>query len=138
MQHRITVRVYYEDTDMAGIVYHANYLKYLERGRSEAVRDAGIDQRRLREETGAVFAARRIGIDYLAPARFDDLLTVESRLLRLGAASLDMRQTIRRGDMPIAGAQVRIAFVSIAGRPVRFPEGIRGCLARLVSDPSTT
>ena len=76
MSHRLTLRVYYEDTDLAGIVYYANYLKYIERGRTEYVREAGIDQVRLKADEGIVFAVRRIEADYSAPAKFDDLLDV--------------------------------------------------------------
>ncbi|MBL9060646.1 MAG: YbgC/FadM family acyl-CoA thioesterase, partial [Mangrovicoccus sp.] len=78
--HEITIRVYYEDTDLAGIVYYANYLRFIERGRSELLRDAGIDQVRLKDEAGLVFAVRRVEADYLSPAKFDDLLTVRTRV----------------------------------------------------------
>jgi YbgC/YbaW family acyl-CoA thioester hydrolase len=80
MTDRFPVRVYYEDTDLAGIVYYANYLKFIERGRTEFVRARGIDQAALREETGIVFAVRRVEADYLAPARFGDDLSVETEI----------------------------------------------------------
>ncbi|MDN5569193.1 MAG: YbgC/FadM family acyl-CoA thioesterase, partial [Paracoccus sp. (in: a-proteobacteria)] len=80
MSHTLTLRVYYEDTDLAGIVYYANYLKFIERGRSEWLRTLGIDQLAMQQTTGHVFAVRRVEADYLRPARFDDLLTVVTDL----------------------------------------------------------
>ena len=132
MVHRFDLRVYYEDTVLAGIVYYANYLKFMERGRSEAVRDAGIDQLALREEAGAVFAVRRVEVDYLAPARLDDVLTVVTRANKVGAASLDMSQEVWRGETQLIAAQVRIAFITLEGKPVRFPRAIRVQLLGLV------
>ena len=132
MPHHFDLRVYYEDTDLAGIVYYANYLKFMERGRSEAVREAGIDQLALRDKAGAVFAVRRIEVDYLAPARFDDVLTVVTRATKLGAASLDMRQEIWRGDTQLIGAEVKIVFMTMAGKPVRFPKVVKGQLLEMV------
>jgi acyl-CoA thioester hydrolase len=79
--HRLILRIYYEDTDFAGVVYYANYLRFIERGRTEWVRHRGVDQRRLLEEEGLVFAVRRIEADYLAPAFFDDLVEVDTALL---------------------------------------------------------
>ena len=88
MTHEITLRVYYEDTDLAGIVYYANYLKFIERGRSEWVRTLGVDQGALRAEAGIVFAVRRVEADYLKPAQFDDLLTVTTALVEIGGARI--------------------------------------------------
>jgi YbgC/YbaW family acyl-CoA thioester hydrolase len=97
--HRLTLRVYYEDTDLAGIVYYANYLRFIERARTEWVRELGIDQGRLKAEAGIVFAVRRVEVDYIAPARFDDVLEVETACLedhggagRAGAAGLAGRR----------------------------------------------
>src|SRR5690625_3299656 len=89
--HTLTLRVYYEDTDLAGVVYYANYLKFIERGRSEALRALGVDQPALKE-AGLVFVVRRLVADYLAPARFDDLLEVRTVTRRVGGASVEMRQ----------------------------------------------
>ena len=97
MIHEMQIRIYYEDTDMAGIVYYANYLKFFERGRSEAVRAMGIDQNQMREGRGIVFAVRRAEIDYFAPARLDDLITLRTRVTRLGGATLEMGQEAWRG-----------------------------------------
>ncbi|MBL3565639.1 YbgC/FadM family acyl-CoA thioesterase, partial [Rhodovulum sulfidophilum] len=98
MTHRLTVRVYYEDTDLAGIVYYANYLKFIERARSEWVRGLGLDQVRLKAESGIVFAVRRVEADYLSPAKFDDLLTVETDLQRFTPARLVLDQAVLRGE----------------------------------------
>ena len=126
MTHRLAVRVYYEDTDLAGIVYYANYLKFIERGRSEWVRTRGIDQGRLREEAGLVFAVRRVEADYLKPARFDDLLTVETRLVTQRGARLVMAQRVLRRDEVLFTATVTLACIDLAGRPARIPAQIAG------------
>lgn len=117
----ITVRVYYEDTDLAGIVYYANYLRFIERGRTEYVRARGIDQARLRQDAGLVFAVRRVEADYLAPARFDDLLTVQTEATRFGGARVEMRQAVLRGETPLFRATVTLAVLDEAGRPRRLP-----------------
>jgi acyl-CoA thioester hydrolase len=117
----ITVRVYYEDTDLAGIVYYANYLRFIERGRTEYVRARGIDQARLRQDAGLVFAVRRVEADYLAPARFDDLLTVQTEATRIGGARVEMRQAVLRGDAPLFRATVTLAVLDETGRPRRLP-----------------
>lgn len=111
MTHRISLRVYYEDTDLAGIVYYANYLKFIERGRSEWVRARGIDQTALRAERGFVFAVRRVEADYLHPARFDDLLEVTTTPKALGGARIVLWQEVKRGAEVLFTARVRaIAF----------------------------
>jgi acyl-CoA thioester hydrolase len=125
--HRLTVRVYYEDTDLAGIVYHANYLKFMERGRTEALRDAGVDQTRLKAE-GLVFVVTRMAIDFRRPARFDDVLAVETETTRLGAATVEMRQRVLRGTETMAEAEVRVACMAETGRAVRLPASVRAAL----------
>jgi acyl-CoA thioester hydrolase len=129
MPHRHTVRVYYEDTDLAGIVYYANYLKFIERGRSEWVRAQGIDQRALRDETGIVFAVRRVEADYLRPARFDDLLAVETAVAGLGGARLVLDQTVWRGDERLFAARVTLVALTAGGTPARLPETLRARLS---------
>lgn len=128
MIHRHTIRVYYEDVDLAGIVYYANYLRFYERARSEALRDLGVDQTALRTE-GLVFAVSRFEADYLVPARFDDLLTVETETTRLGAASLWMAQRILRDGAVLNRARLRVAFMDLEGRPRRMPPELRAALA---------
>ncbi|GHG16274.1 tol-pal system-associated acyl-CoA thioesterase [Paracoccus aerius] len=128
MTHSMFVRVYYEDTDLAGIVYYANYLKFIERGRSDWLRDLGIDQVAMKDG-GHVFAVRRIEADYLRPARFDDLLAVETRLVQMTAARIVVDQTVRRGDEALFAARVTLACLDGAGRPVRLPRALAHALA---------
>ncbi|MFV0358698.1 tol-pal system-associated acyl-CoA thioesterase [Tropicimonas sp.] len=129
MPHIHTLRVYYEDTDMAGIVYYANYLKFIERGRSEWVRGIGVDQNALRDETGIVFAVRRIEADYLAPARLDDVLTVETGLTGISGARFVMDQRVLRGAQVLFAARVVVVAMSLDGRPQRLPEAVRTLMA---------
>ena len=131
--HQISVRVYYEDTDLAGIVYYANYLRFIERARTEALREYGVDQTRLLEDDGIVFAVRRVVMDYLAPARFDDLLTVTTEVTRLRAASVEMHQAVRRGESLLAQADVTIACIKagLQPRPLRIPGEIHAMLSLL-------
>ena len=123
--YQATFRVYYEDTDLAGIVYYANYLKFIERGRSEWVRSLGIDQAALRAEEGIVFAVRRVEADYLRPARFDDLLTVTTRLLALGGARIELEQAVMRGEERLFIAKVVLVCLSREGQAVRLTVGLR-------------
>jgi acyl-CoA thioester hydrolase len=126
--HRLTVRVYYEDTDFSGIVYHANYLKYFERGRTDQLRLAGVAQSELHAEgEGIAFAVRRMTIDWLKPARMDDVLTVETRTLEVKGATILIAQRILRGEEVLVTADVTVAAIR-GGRPVRIPEGLRARL----------
>ena len=128
--HRLTLRVYYEDTDFGGVVYYANYLKFIERGRTEALRARGVDQGRLKAEQGLAFVVTRVGIDYRRPAVFDDLLTVETRLARLGGASVVMEQRVARGETTLAEAEVTLALVDASGRAARLPPALRRALTQ--------
>ncbi len=125
MQHSFPVRVYYEDTDMAGIVFYANYLKYIERARSDWVRGKGIDQAELKDTEGLVFAVRRVEADYLAPARFDDELIVETRPVTVTGARLVMEQIVKRGSDLLFQAIVTIVCINEDGQPARLPANIR-------------
>lgn len=127
--HRLELRVYYEDTDLAGVVYYANYLKFIERGRTEALRALGVDQARLKREQGLAFVVTRVAIDYRRPAAFDDLLTVETRLARLGGASATMEQRVARGETTLAEAEVTLALVDASGRAARLPPALRAALS---------
>ena len=119
------VRVYWEDTDAGGVVYYANYLKFLERARSEWLRGLGFEQDELREREGVVFVVRRVEIDYLAPARFNDALDVSVEPGATGRASLTVTQTIRRGPTRLAWANVKLACVeAVSFKPVRIPTSI--------------
>ena len=118
-------RVYWEDTDAGGVVYYANYLKFMERARTEWLRAAGFDQSHMRDAFGAVFVVRRVEVDYLAPARLDDEIDIEVRLLELGRVKLVAAQRLTRGDTLLVEARVTLACVE-AGRfkPVRIPDRI--------------
>ena len=120
--HRFTLRVYYEDTDLAGIVYYANYLKFIERGRSEWLRDLGVDQAGLKADQGVVFAVRRVEADYLKPARYDDLLTVTSSFVEQSGARLVLSRAVLRGEVVLFSAQVTLVCLDAAGRARRVPD----------------
>lgn len=124
MSHSLTLRVYYEDTDLAGIVYYANYLKFIERGRSEWLRTLGIDQVTMKADSGHVFAVRRVEADYLRPARFDDLLLVTTELADATPARIIVDQTVLRDDQVLFTARVTIACLDARGRPTRIPAGL--------------
>jgi len=125
------VRVYYEDTDAAGLVYYANYFKFVERARTEMLRRLGFGQERLRAESGLVFLVRRSTADFLLPARLDDDLVVVSRLAGLGAATLDLDQEVRRGETALVRLAFQIAAVGPSGRPQRLPPPLRAALLSL-------
>ena len=119
------VRVYWEDTDAGGVVYYANYLKFLERARSEWLRGLGFEQDVLRDREGIVFVVRRVEIDYLAPARFNDALEVSVEPGATGRASLTVTQAIRRGPTRLAQANVKLACVeAVSFKPARIPATI--------------
>ena len=125
--HIHRVEVHYEDTDMAGIVYYANYLKFIERARSAWVRELGIDQIRMKEQEGTVFAVRRIEADYLLPARFGDRLLVETRLAAATPARVVLQQAVRReaDAAMLFSARVWLVAVGPGGRAVRLPHALR-------------
>ena len=126
--HSFPLRVYYEDTDLAGIVYYANYLKFIERARSEWVRGLGIDQALLRAEHGLVFAVRRVEADYLRPAVFDDVLSVQTVLADLSGARLVLDQAVLRGAQTLFTARVTLVCLTAAGTATRFPTALRTAL----------
>ena len=128
MSHRFPVHVYYEDTDLAGIVYYANYLKYIERGRTEWVRGLGVDQTRLKEDEGIVFAVRRVEADYMAPARFDDELEVETNVAQVTGARIVLKQDVLRGGTVLCSAIVTLVALNETGQPARLPANIRRIL----------
>lgn len=123
--HRFPVTVYYEDTDMGGIVYHANFLKFIERARSALVRDLGIDQNAMREG-GTVFVVTRIDARFLAPARLDDSLEVRTAIAAATGARLSLDQSISRGAAELFRARVEIVAADpVRGRPRRLPPELR-------------
>jgi acyl-CoA thioester hydrolase len=123
--HRIKARVYFADTDFSGVVYHARYLEFLERGRSDYLRLSGIHHTELADGKHGeriVWVVRRIEIDFRSPARIDDILTVETRTERISGARIFMAQQIRRGDELLIDARVEAAIIGETGRPKRFPK----------------
>ena len=127
--HRMQVRVYYEDTDFSGIVYHANYLRFMERGRTNYLRLLGADQHALFAEAadeapGFAFVVRAMQLDFLKPSRMDDLLEVLTRPLDIKGASITLHQEVRRDDELLLDAKVKVAFVS-GGRARPIPKALR-------------
>ena len=125
--HQLVIRIYYEDTDFSGVVYHASYLRFLERGRTETLRVRGIDQAALFGDGGAgalAFAVRHMAIDWLKPARMDDMITVETRIGAIKGASLSLHQRIIRNDEILMTAEVLVALVA-DGKPARIPTALR-------------
>lgn len=120
-EHRYPLRVFFEDTDLSGIVYHANYLRFIERARSDMLRLAGIDQRGFHDGGEGAYAVTALAIRYRAPARLDDVLVVHSRVTAVRAASVDIQQTVRRGDTILTQADVTAALVAPSGRARRQP-----------------
>jgi acyl-CoA thioester hydrolase len=119
------VRVYWEDTDAGGVVYYANHLRFLERARSEWLRSLGFEQDVLRDVEGIVFVVRHVAIDYLAPARFNDLLSVSVRPAEIGHASIALAQTIERGATRLVLASVKLACVAAVNfKPARIPASL--------------
>ena len=125
MIHSFSCRVYYEDTDLAGIVYYANYLKFIERARTEWVREIGVDQGALKADTGIVFAVRRVEADYLAPARFDDDIEVRTRVEKATGARIVLRQAVLRDNETLFTALVTLVAISGDGLPARIPAVLR-------------
>lgn len=120
-EHRFPVRVYFEDTDLSGVVYHANYLRFMERARSDMLRLAGIDQRGHHDAGDGAYAVTELAIRYRAPGRLDDALVVVTTLTAVRAASVDIQQRVIRGDTILTDASVTAALVSPSGRPRRQP-----------------
>jgi acyl-CoA thioester hydrolase len=132
--HVFPVRVYYEDTDAIGMVYHSNYLQFAERARTELLRHFGFRQSQLWTEQRIGFVIRRCIVDFLAPARLDDLLLVTSRLIEMRGASLHLQQNVARDGLDLVRIQVKVACVSVDGRPARLPLTLRGALAKFSGD----
>ncbi len=125
MIYELPIRVYYEDTDMAGIVYYANYFRFIERGRSEWVREVGLDQNVMKERDGIVFAVRRVEADYLGAAKLDDELVVQTRVKSVTGARMIMEQWVKRGDEVLFEALVTVVCMTEGGAPVRLPSVVR-------------
>jgi len=129
--HLFPVRVYYEDTDLTGMVYHANYLRWFERARSDLLRLLGIEQRGAVDDGTGFYTVAELNIRYLVPARLDDAVTVATTALELGAASVRLRQQALRGEQLLAEATVRVGFIGPDGRPRRQPDAWRAAFKTL-------
>ena len=125
--HQLAVRVYYEDTDFSGRVYHASYVRFMERGRTEWLRTLGYEHGALAGEQRVVFAVRRLEIDYFAPAAIDDLLRIETRVAAVRGAAIEFAQIVARGDKTLAAATILVAALR-DGRPMRIPPALRAQL----------
>lgn len=125
MGHSIDLRVYYADTDAGGIVYHANYLNFAERGRTELLRAAGFDHQALLADPGILFVVRRLEAEYLKTARLDDVLTVKTAIKSMNNASFLMKQTIFCHDSVVFSMDVTLVCVTTAGKPTRLPDLMR-------------
>ncbi len=128
-RHILPVRVYFEDTDFSGLVYHASYVRWCERGRSDFLRLLGTDARRLIDGSSgqepAAFVVRRMSFDFLRPARIDDILTIETRVKEFGGASVTLLQMISHGEKRLVEAEVAAVLVSVSGKPLRLSSAIR-------------
>ena len=122
--HSMNIRVYYEDTDLGGVVYYANYLRFIERARSEWIRDLGIDQSKMRNEEETIFVVTKIKADYLSPAYFDDMLTVDTRVKVVSPVRAYFYQNIFRKEKVIFKAEVCVTCTSNSGKVQRLPEKI--------------
>lgn len=123
--HSMNIRVYYEDTDLGGIVYYANYLRFIERSRSEWLRDLGIDQIKMRNERDTVFVVTKLKVDYLLPAYFDDMLTVDTKIQIVSPVRAYFYQNIFRQEDVIFKAEVCVTCTSTSGKVQRLPEKIK-------------
>jgi acyl-CoA thioester hydrolase len=132
LEHRFPVRVYFEDTDLSGVVYHANYLRFMERARSDMLGLTGINQRAVFEAGEGAFAITRMKLRFAAPARLDDALIVVSRVVRVRAASVDIQQRVMRHGELLVEAEVEAAFVAPSGRLRRLPAGWADAFVPLV------
>lgn len=130
--HHFPLRIYFEDTDLSGLVYHANYLRYMERARSDMLRVTGIDQRAAQEEGQGVYAVTDIQIRYRRPARLDDDLTVVSHVTAVGAATCAIHQSVMRGAEQLTDAVVSVAWLTPQGRPQRQPKAWTDIFSRLM------
>ena len=123
--HSMNIRVYYEDTDLGGVVYYANYLRFIERARSEWIRELGIDQIKMRNEEKAIFVVTKIKADYLSPAHFDDILTVDTRIKVVSPVRAYFYQNIFREEKVIFRSEVCVTCTSNSGKVLRLPEKIK-------------
>ncbi len=124
-EHQLKIRVYFEDTDAAGIVYHASYLRFAERGRTEMLRAAGFDHAQIFKDSGTAFAVVAMNVNYKSPARVDDLLLMKSKITKVGGASMEMQQDVYSGDRLITEMKVTLVCIDSQFKAVRLPAEIR-------------
>ena len=132
--HVFPVRVYYEDTDAGGIVYYANYLKYAERARTEMLRDVGIESSVLMARDNMALTVKTCHVDYKKSAKLDDALEVHTRVTKIGGASLEGEQLIKRDGNELVVIQIKLACMALDGKPTRMPKGLRSTLDELVEE----
>lgn len=133
--HRLPVRVYFEDTDSGGIVYYANYLKYAERARTELLRSIGIESGDLMLGLGIGLAVRRCNVEYLKPAKLDDELVVETVLRKVGGASMEAHQTVKRAKETLVQMDIKLGCIHFqTGRPVALPTDLRAALQKQIQN----
>lgn len=138
--HRLVQRVYYEDTDFSGFVYHARYLHFMERARTDYLRCLGVEQGSLAVEgdsEGLMFVVHRMEIDFKAPAKMDDIVTILTRTEKAGGAKMVLQQEVRRGEQILLAAKVVIAVVNAKGRPRRLPDGLAQQFLQRASEPAS-
>lgn len=133
-RHLYAVRVYYEDTDLSGLVYHANYLRWFERARSDLLRRLGIDQRAALEAGEGAYAVTEMSLQYLRPAKLDDDVLIETRCVGMGVASCRIAQRALRGERPLVEAALRVGFLAPSGRPRRQPAPWRAAFAEFMGE----
>ena len=131
--HIFSLRVYFEDTDAGGIVYYANYLRFAERARTEMLRSAGIESGHLMRQDNVTLTVKTCQVDYQKPAYLDDALEVYSRIIKVGGASLNGEQKIKRNDNELVNIQIKLACMAMDGKPTRLPNKIRSRLNTLCS-----
>jgi acyl-CoA thioester hydrolase len=134
-RHLFAVRVYFEDTDLSGVVYHANYLRWFERARSDMLRSLGIDQRAAHDAGEGAYAVTDMTLRYVRPARLDDAVLIVSRAVEVSAATCRLEQAAWRGDELLCSAAVRVAFVTPNGRPRRQPPAWVAAFRALIATP---
>lgn len=136
--HVLPISIYYEDTDLSGFVYHANYLRYMERGRTEFFRLAGISKMAgLDEEEPTAWTLRSVHVDYLKPARLDDIIHVRSRLIGLSGARMRALQRVTRGETLLVEGRIEACITTLTGKPRRLPKKVQETLAPFVTPDET-
>jgi len=133
--HHFPIRIYFEDTDAGGIVYYANYLKFMERARTEMLRDHGMDHAAMIRDLNVMFVVRAVKIEYLKPALLDDACTVVTRIAQMGNASVTLQQEVKKDEVTLASAEIVLVSITKAGAVCRIPATIRAKMETLVSNP---